>query len=161
MKQQLHRNTIKSILGRQAKLTNRLDELQLQVDLLEDDDQLSRTSSRVRDNTILVSCRGNQTRWSTTAAKDDNEDNQLRRNTVHQQGSTANSNQPPAIPHRQRPLFFQNSTAPQSRSKFILNDRQPQSGIQNTGSNQQVGFLLWLRILFSILYTNSFYTHLQ
>ena len=41
MKQQPHQNTATSIRSRQTKLINRLNELQLQVDLLDDDGQLS------------------------------------------------------------------------------------------------------------------------
>ena len=44
MKQQPHQNTVASILSRQTKLINRLNELQLRVDLSDDDGQLSQSS---------------------------------------------------------------------------------------------------------------------
>ena len=44
LKQQTHQNTATSILSRQTKLINRLNELQLQFDLLDDDGQLSQSS---------------------------------------------------------------------------------------------------------------------
>ena len=59
MKQQPHRNTVTSILDRQAKLTNRIDKLQLQVYLLNDNVQLSQFSSRERDDVSLFACREN------------------------------------------------------------------------------------------------------
>ena len=58
LNQQPNQITATSILSRQANLNNRLDELQSQVNLLDDDAQLIQSSSRVRDDISLVSCRG-------------------------------------------------------------------------------------------------------
>ena len=43
-----------SILSRHTKLINRLNELQLQVDLLENDGQLSQSSQRIRDDVSMI-----------------------------------------------------------------------------------------------------------
>ena len=85
MKQQLqfHQNTVTSILKRQAKLTNRPNELQFQVDLLDDYGQMSHSLSRVRNDISLVSSRGNHLQRSTPALTDENKDSQLQRDTNH------------------------------------------------------------------------------
>ena len=139
LKKQLYLKTVTSILGGQAKLANRLNDLQLQADRLDDDGQLSKSSSRMGDNIGLDLCRGNKFRRLNPVSIDDNEENQLRRETEQQQTSTANINKPPAIPPRQgRPtLFLQKSTAPKNHSKFVLNHRQQQSEIQNTGNSRK------------------------
>ena len=49
MRQQPHQSTASSILNWQTALITRLNELELQVDLLYDDGQLSQSSSRIRD----------------------------------------------------------------------------------------------------------------
>ena len=104
MEQQPHQNTATSFLSRQTKLINRLNELQLQDDLLDDDGQLSQSSQRIRDDVSMISSRGNRSHQSTPFSKDINEDNQLRCNL---KSSTANPIQPPAIPPRPgRPTFF-------------------------------------------------------
>ena len=74
MKQQPHQSTAKSILSRKTKLINRLNELQLQVDLLDDDDQLSQSSGWIRYNVIMISSRKNRSHRSTPVSIDNNEE---------------------------------------------------------------------------------------
>ena len=73
MRQQPHQSTASSILNRQTTLINRLNELELQVDLLDDDVQLSQSSSRISDDVSLISCRRNLSRQSTPAPSNDKE----------------------------------------------------------------------------------------
>ena len=73
MRQQPHLSTASSILNRQTTLITRLNEMELQVDLLDDDGQLSQSSSRIRDNVSLISNRRNLSRQSTPAPSDDKE----------------------------------------------------------------------------------------
>ena len=84
MKQQPNQNTATSILSRQTRLLNRLKELKLHVDLLDDDGQLSQSSGGIRDVVSMISSRGNRSRRSTPVSIDNNEDNQLRRNLEQQ-----------------------------------------------------------------------------
>ena len=139
MKQQPHQNTATSILSRQTKLINRLNELQLQVDLLYDDGQLSQSSQRIRDDVSMISSRGNRSQQSTPISMDINEDNQLRCNLEQQKNSTANPIQPPAIPPRPgRPtLFPQPSTAPQISFERVLGAHQRPAEMQNLEISQQ------------------------
>ena len=57
MRQQPHQSTASSILNRQTALITRLNELELRVDLLDDDGQLSQSSSRIRDDVSMISSR--------------------------------------------------------------------------------------------------------
>ena len=139
MKQQPHQNTAKSILSRQTKLINRLNELQLQVDLLDDDGQLSQSFQRIRDDVSKISSRENQSLQSTPVSIDINEDNQIRCNLKQQKSSTANPTQPPAIPPRPgRPtLFLQPSTAPQINFERVLGAHQRPTEVQRLEISQQ------------------------
>ena len=74
MKQPPHQNTAKSIFSRQTKLINRLNELQLQVDLLDDDDQLSQSSGWIRYDVSMISSRKNRSPRSTSVSIDNNEE---------------------------------------------------------------------------------------
>ena len=134
MKQQPHQNTTTSILSRQTKLINPLNELQLQVDLLDDDDQLSQSCQRIRDDFSKISSRGNRSHQSTPVSIDINEDNQLRCFLEQQKSSAANPIQPPAIPPRPRrpTLLLQPSTAPQ-----INFERLRPTEMQNLEISQQ------------------------
>ena len=139
MKQQPHQNTATSILSRQTKLINRLNELQLQVDLLDDDGQLSQSSQRLRDYVSILSSRENRSHRSTPVSIDINEGNQLRCNLEQQKSSLANPIQPPAIPPRPgRPaLFLQLLTAPQINFERVLGAHQRPTEMQNLEISQQ------------------------
>ena len=71
MRQQPHQSTASSILNRQTTLITRLNELELQIDLLDDDGQLSQSSSRIRDDVSMISSRRNLSQQSTPAPSDD------------------------------------------------------------------------------------------
>ena len=139
MKQQLHQNTATSILRRQTKLINRLNELQLQVDLFDNDGQLSQSSGRISDDVSMISSRENRSHRSTPVSIDNNEDNQLQRNLEQQKSCTAHLNQPPAIPPGPgRPtLFIQQSIVPQTIFERVLGTHQRQTKMQNRESSQQ------------------------
>ena len=62
MRQKPHQSTASSILKRQTTLITRLNELELQVDLLDDDGQLSQSFSRIRDDVSMISSRRNLSR---------------------------------------------------------------------------------------------------
>ena len=136
MKQQPHQNTATSISSRQ---TNFLNELQLQVDLLDDDGQLSQSSQRIRDDVSIISSRENQSHQSPPVSIDVNEDNQFGGNLEQQKSSTVNPIQPPAIPPRpgKPTLFLQPSTAPQINFKHFLGAHQRPTEIQNLENSQQ------------------------
>ena len=139
MKQQPHQNTATSILSRQTKLINRLNELQLQVDLLDDDDQLSQSSQRIRDDISMISSRENRSHQSTPVSIDINEDKQLPCNLEQQKSSPANPIQPPAIPPRPgRPtIFLQPSSVPQINFERVLGAHQRPTEMQNLEISQQ------------------------
>ena len=139
MKQQPHQSTATSVLSRQTKLINRLNELQLQVDLLDDDSQLSQSSQRIRDDVSMISSRENRSQKSTPVSIDINEDNQLRFNLEQQKSSPANPIQPPAIPPRPgRPtLFLQPSTAPQINFERVLGAHQRPTEMQKLEISQR------------------------
>ena len=138
-KQQPHQNTATSILSSQTKLINRLNELLLQVDLLDDDGQLSQSSQRIRDDVNMISSSGNRSHRSTPVSIDINEDKKLRCNLEQQKSSTAHTIQPPAIPPRPgRPtLFLQPSTASQINVQRVLGAHQRPTEIQNLEISQQ------------------------
>ena len=71
MRQQPPQSTVSSILNRQTTLISRLNELELQVDLLDDDGQLSQNSSRFRDVVSMISSRRNLYWQSTSAPSED------------------------------------------------------------------------------------------
>ena len=133
MKQQPHQKTATSILSRQTKQINRLNELQFQVDLLDDDGQLSQSSQRIRNDVSMISSGGNRSHQSTPVSIDINEDNQLRSNLEQQKSSPAHLILPPAIPTRPgRPtLFLQPSTAPQINFEHVLGAHQRPTEMRN------------------------------
>ena len=107
MRQQPHQSTASSILNRQTALITRLNELELRVDLLDDDGQLSQSSSRIRDDVSMISSRRNLSRQSTPAPSDDKERIQHQRDIEEKQTSSNLFNQPPPIPPRPRqPSLF-------------------------------------------------------
>ena len=73
MRQHPHQSTASSILNRQTTLKTRLNELELQVDLLDDDGQLSQSSSRIRDDVSMISSRRSLSQQSTPVPSDDKE----------------------------------------------------------------------------------------
>ena len=111
MRQQPRQRTASSILNRQTTLITRLNELDLQVDLSDDDGQLNQSSSRIRDDVSMISSRRNLSRQSTPAPSGDNERIQHQRDIEEKQTSSIIFNQPPPIPPRPRQpsLFLQTS----------------------------------------------------
>ena len=133
MKQQAHQNTATAIVSRQTKLINRFNELQLQVDVLDDDGQLSQSSGRIRDFFSMIFSRENGSHRSTAHLNRNNEDNQLRLNLEQQKSSTAHTHPPPAIPPRPgRPtIFLQQSTALQINFEHFVGTHQKRKENQN------------------------------
>ena len=127
-----------SNLSRQTKLSNRLNELQLQVELLDNDGQLSQSSQPIRDDVRMISSRRKQSQRSIPVPIDINEGNQLRCNLEQNKSSRAYPNQPPAIPPRPgRPtLFLQPSTAPQINFERVLGAHQRPTEMQNLEISQ-------------------------
>ena len=109
MRQQPHQSTASSILNRQTALITRLNELELRVDLLDDDSQLSQSSSRIRDDVSMISSRRNLSRQSTPAPSDNKERIQHQLDIEKKQTSSNIFNQPPPLPPqpRQPSLFLQ------------------------------------------------------
>ena len=102
MRQQPHQSTASSILNRQTTLITRFNELELQVDLLDDDGQLSQSFSRIRDDISMISSRRNVSQLSTPAPSDNKERIQHQRDIEQKQTSSNIINQPPPIPPRPR-----------------------------------------------------------
>ena len=126
MRQQPHQSTASSILNRQTALITRLNELELRVDLLDDDGQLSQSSSRIRDDVSMISSRRNLSRQSTPAPSDDKERIQHQRDIEEMQTSSNLFNQPPPIPPRPRQssLFLQTSNEPGLQIQHVLEAHQ-------------------------------------
>ena len=126
MRQQPHQTTESSILNRQTTLITRLNELELQVDLLDDDGQLSQSSSRIRDDFCMISSRRNLSRQSTPAPSDDKERIQHQRDIEEKQTSSNIFNQLPPIPPglRQPSLFLQTSNEPGLKNQHVLEAHQ-------------------------------------
>ena len=128
MKQQPHQSTASSILNRQTTLKTRLNELELQVDLLDDDGQLRQSSSRIRDDddVSMISSRINLSQQSTPAPSDDKERIQHQRDIEEKQTSSNIINQPPPIPPRPRQPSFclQTSYEPGLQIQHVLGSHQ-------------------------------------
>ena len=126
MRQQPHQSTASSILNRQTTLITRLNELELQVDLLDDDGQLSQSSSRIRNDVSMISSRRNLSRQSTPAPSDDKERIQHQRDIEGKQTSSDIFNQPPPLPPRPRQpsLFLQTSNEPGLQIQHVLEAHQ-------------------------------------
>ena len=126
MRQQPHQSTASSILNRQTTLITRLNELELQVDLLNDDVQLSQSSSRIRDDVSMISSRKNLSQQSTPVPSDDKERIQHQRDIEEKHTSSNNINQPPPIPPRpkQPSLFLQTSNEPGLQIQHVLEAHQ-------------------------------------
>ena len=122
MRQQPHQSTASSILNRQTTLITRLNELQMQVDLLDDDGQLNQSTSRIRDDVSLISSRRNLSRQSKPARSDDKERIQHQRYIEEKQTSSNIFNQPPPIPSRPRQpsLFLQTSNESGPQIQHVL-----------------------------------------
>ena len=126
MRQQPHQSAASSILNRQTTLITRLNELELQVDLLDDDGQLSQSSSRIRNDVRMISSRRNLSQQSTPAPSDDKERIQHQRDIEEKQTSSNIINQPPPIPPRPRQpsLFLQTSNEPRLQIQLVLEAHQ-------------------------------------
>ena len=110
MRQQPHQSTASPILNRQTTLITRLNELELQVNLL-DDGQLIQSSSRNRDDVSMISSRRNLSLQSTLAPRDDKERIQHQGDIEEKQTGGNIFNQPPPTPSwpRKPSLFLQTS----------------------------------------------------
>ena len=126
MRQQPHQSSASSVLNRQTTLITRLNELELQVDLLDDDGQLSQSSSRNRDDVSMISSRRKLSLQSTPAPSDDKERIQHQRDVEEKQTSSNIFNQPPPIPPRPRPpsMFLQPSSEPGLQIQHVLETHQ-------------------------------------
>ena len=126
MRQQPHQTTASSILNRQTTLITRLNELELQVDLLDDDGQLIQSSSRIRDDVSMISSRRNLSQQSTPVPSDDKERIQHQRHIEEKQTSSNIFNQPPPLPPRPRQpsLFLQTSNEPGLQIQHVLEAHQ-------------------------------------
>ena len=121
-RQQPHQSTAPSILNGQTTLTTRLNELKLRVRLLDDDGQLSESSSHISNDFSRISSRRNLSRQSKPAPSDDKELIQHQRDIEEKQTSSNIFNQPPRIPPRPRQpsLFLQPSNEPGLQFKMCL-----------------------------------------
>ena len=126
MRQQPHQSTASSILNRPTNLITRLNELELQIDLLDDDGQISQSSSRIRDDVRMISSRRNLSQQSTPAPSDDKQRIQHQRDIEEKQTSSNIINQPPPITPRPRQpsLFLQTSNEPGIQIQQVLETHQ-------------------------------------
>ena len=126
MRQQPHQRTASSILNRQTTLITRLNELDLQVDLSDDDGQLNQPSSRFRDDVSIISIKRNLSRQSAPAPSDDKERIQHQQYIEEMQTSSNIFNQPPPIPPRPRQpsIFLQTSDEPGLQILHVLEAHQ-------------------------------------
>ena len=125
MRQQPHQSTASSILNRQTTLITRLNELELQVDLLDDDGQLTQSSSRIRYDVSMISSRRNLSQQSTPAPSDDKERIQHQRDIEEKQTSSNIINPPPIPPRPRQPsLFLQTSNEPALQIQHLLEAHQ-------------------------------------
>ena len=108
--------------------------MELQVDLLDDDGQLSQSSSRIRDDVSMIS--SNMYQQSTPAHSDDKERIQHQRDIEEKETSSNIINQPPPIPPRPRQLslFLQTSNEPGLQIQHVLeaHQRNPKKDIQES-----------------------------
>ena len=131
LRPQTHQSTASSILNRQTTLITRPNEMELQFDLLDDDAQLSQSSSRISNDkdVSLISSGTNLSRQSTLAPSDDNEQIQHQRALEEKQTRSNIFNQPPPIPPRpmQPPLFLLPSrkTGPQIQHVLEAHQKNP------------------------------------
>ena len=139
MNQQPRQNTETSILSRQTKLINCLNEIQLQFDLLDDDVQLSQSSGRKWDDANMISSKGNRSHGSTPVSIDNNEYKQLRSNLEQHKSSWTHKNQPPASPYRPgKPmLFLQGSISAQTNFERFRGAHKRQTEMQHWEISQQ------------------------
>ena len=100
--------------------------MELQVDLLDDDGQLSQSSSRIRDDVSMISSRRILSQQSTPVPSDDKERIQHQRDIEEKQTSSNFINQPPPMPPRPRQpsLFLQTSNEPRLQIQHVLEAHQ-------------------------------------
>ena len=134
MRQQPHQSTASSILNRQTTLITRLNEQELQVDLLDDDGQLSHSSSRIRVDVSMISSRRDLSRQSTPAPRDDKERIQHQRDIEEKQTSSNIFNQPPPIPPRPRQpsMLLQPSNEPGLQHVLEAYQRNPKKEVHES-----------------------------
>ena len=133
MRQQPHQSTASSILNKQTTLITRLSELELQFDLLDEDGQLSQSSSCIRDDVSMIFSRRNLSRQSTPAPSDDKERIQHQRDIEELQTSSNIFNPPHPIPQRPKQplLFLQTSNEPGNQIQHFLeaHERNPKKRV--------------------------------
>ena len=136
MRQLPHQSTASSVLIRQTTLITRLNELELQVDLLDDDGQRSQSSSRISDDVSMISSRRNFSRQSTPAPSDDKERIQHQRDIEEKQTSSIIIDQPPPIPPqpRQPSLLLQTSNEPELQIQHVheAHQRNPKKEVRES-----------------------------
>ena len=110
--------------------------MELQVDLLDDDGQLSQSSSRIRDDISMISSGRNLSQQSTPAPRDDKERIQHQRDIEEKQTSSNIINQPPPIPPwpRQPSWFLQTSNEQSLQIQHVLeaHQRNPKKEVQES-----------------------------
>ena len=109
-------------MKRQSNLISRLEKLELEVNSLDDDDQLSQSSTRVRDDISSVSKSSKRQLEShqLTPVSQNSDQNNL---TVKNPASDVS---PPVPPRPAKPSFFlpQGENKPNLLSKFLQSNRQ-------------------------------------
>ena len=114
--------SINSVMKRQSNLISRLEKLELEVNSLDDDGQLSQSSTRVRDD---ISCISQSSRrqlelHQLTPVSQNSEQNNM---TVKNPSSDVS---PPVTPRPAKPSFFlpQGENKPNLLSKFLQSNSQ-------------------------------------
>ena len=127
VRQQPHQSTASSILNRQTTLITRLNELELQVDRLDNDGQLSQYSSRIRDGVSMITARRNLSRQLTPAPPSDDKERIQHQSDIEekQTGSNIFNQLPPKPPRPRQPsLFLQTPNEPGLQFQHALEAHQ-------------------------------------
>ena len=128
MMEKVSSSSISSVMKRQSNLISRLEKLELEVNSLDDDGQLSQSSTRVRDD---ISCISQSSRRQLELHRSDSQKSEQNNTTVKNPASDVS---PPVPPRPAKPSFF----LPQGENKTINPTFSPNSF--NTTAN-------WRRIL--------------
>ena len=122
MMEKVGSSSINSVMKRQSNLISRLEKLELEVNSLDDDGQLSQSSTRVRDDISCVSKSSKRQLEShrLTPVSQNSEQNKV---TVK---SPASDVSPPVPPRPAKQSFFlpQRENKPNLFSKFLQSNRQ-------------------------------------
>ena len=122
MMKKVSSSSINSVMKRQSNLTSRLEKLELEVNSLDDDGQLSQSSTRGRDDISCVSQSSKRQLEShrLTSVSQNSEQNNM---TVKNPASDVS---PPVPPRPAKPSFFlpQGENKPNLLSKFLQSNRQ-------------------------------------